>query len=137
LPALTVDSYLDFEIFQGSITAEIFMDFIEHKVLPHCNPRPGPRSVLVLDNASIHKNPRLRELCERYGVALKFLPPYSPDFNPIEPTFHDFKAWLRRNHQQANDFAEFGGFLEYAVGQTNGLNAKAHYSNAGYIVSEN
>jgi hypothetical protein len=45
LPALTIDGYLDFEI---------FMNFVEQKVLPHCNPRPGPRSVLVLDNASIH-----------------------------------------------------------------------------------
>ena len=67
------------------------MDFVEHKVLPHCNPRPGPRLVLVLDNASIHKNHRLRELYEAYGVALEFLPPYSPDFNPIEATFHNLK----------------------------------------------
>jgi transposase len=104
--------------------------------LPHCNPRPGPRSVLVLDNASIHRNRRLRELCNAYGVALEFLPPYSPDFNPIEPTFHDLKAWIRRNHQQADDFVDFGGFLEYAVTETNGQNARAHYKHAGYIVED-
>jgi transposase len=136
LPALTIDGYLDFEIFQGSITSEIFLNFVEQKVLPHCNPRPGPRSVLVLDNASIHRNRRLRELCDAYGVALEFLPPYSPDFNPIEATFHDLKAWIRRNYRQADDFADFGGFLEYAVNQTNGQNAKAHYKHAGYVVED-
>jgi transposase len=54
--------------------------------------------VLVLDNASIHRSPRLRELCEAYSVALEFLPPYSPDFNPIEATFHNLKAWIQRNY---------------------------------------
>jgi transposase len=92
LPALTVDGYLDFIVHQGAITTDIFLDFVEYKVLPHCNPHPGPHSVLVLDNTSIHKSSRLKELCNTYGVTLEFLPPYSPDFNPIEATFHDLKA---------------------------------------------
>jgi transposase len=67
---------------------------------------------------------------------LEFLPPYSPDFNPIEATFHDLKAWIQRNYQQADDFAAFGGFLEYAVNQNNGQNARAHYKHAGYVVED-
>ena len=134
LPALTVDGYLNFIVHQGAITTDIFLDFVEHKVLPYCNPRPGPCSVLVLDNASIHKSPRLKELCDAYGVMLEFLPPYSPDFNPIEATFHDLKAWIRRNNQLASDYGDFGGFLEYAVSQGGG-NAKAHYRKAGYVVN--
>jgi transposase len=85
-----------------------------------------------LDNASIHKSPRLKELCEVYGVALEFLPPYSPDFNPIEATFYDLKAWIKRNYTLANDSADFGGFLEYAVFQ-GARNVKAHFKKAGYI----
>ena len=80
-------------------------------------PYPGPRSVLILDNASIHKNDRLRELCEEHGVLLKFLPPYSPDYNPIEATFHDLKAWIRKNYLLALDFEEFDDFLHFAIGQ--------------------
>ena len=56
LPALTVEGYIEYSIFQGAFTAELFIEFVEEKVLPHCNPYPGPRSVLILDNASIHKN---------------------------------------------------------------------------------
>jgi len=48
--------------------------------------------VLILDNASISKSPKLQSMCEERGVLLKFLPPYSPDFNPIENTFKDLKA---------------------------------------------
>jgi len=47
------------------------------------NAFPGPYSVLVLDNASIHKKQQLYDLCSEKGVQLEFLPPYSPDFNPV------------------------------------------------------
>jgi len=87
-----VDGYLSYYITQGSITAEVFEAFVEEQVLPHYSLYLGPRSVLVLDNAAIHKLKRLRELCEQHGVKLRFLPPYSPDFNPIEATFNDIKA---------------------------------------------
>ena len=47
------------------------------------NPFPGPHSVLVLDNASIHKSQRLCDICNEKGVRLEFLPSYSPDYNPV------------------------------------------------------
>ena len=79
----------------GPLNAELFEDFVEHHVLPNTTPYLGPRSIIVLDNASIHKSGRLRELCEHSGVILEFLPPYLPDFNPIEATFKDLKVWIR------------------------------------------
>lgn len=78
-----------------SITAIIFEAFAEEQVLSYCTLYLGPRSVLILDNVSIYKLTRLRELCEEYGVLLKFLPPYSPDFNPIEATFNDIRRELK------------------------------------------
>ncbi len=47
------------------------------------NAYPGQYSVLVLDNASIHKDQQLRNLCDEKGIQLEFLPPYSPDYNPV------------------------------------------------------
>ena len=61
-------------------------------MLPHCSLYPGPRLVLILNNASIYKSTQLQELCEEHGVLLRFLPLYSPDFNPIKATFKDIKA---------------------------------------------
>jgi len=134
LPALTHDGYLNWITVQGSINAELFLEFVREQVLPYCSAYPGPRSVLILDNASIHKSAELRCMCEEKGVLLKFLPPYSPDFNPIENTFKDLKAWIKRNRALAADFDDFDNFLDFAIGQCRGLNAKAHFRDAGYVV---
>jgi transposase len=74
-------------------------------------------------------------MCEERGVLLKFLPPYSPDFNPIECTFKDLKAWIRRNSSLAVDFLDFGSFLEFAISQCRGLNVRQHFREAGYVVN--
>jgi transposase len=115
LPALTVDGYLSYTIFQGSITSEILESFLEFQVLPYCNPHPAPNSVIVLDNASIHRSERVRQLCERAGVILEYLPPYSPDYNPIEKSFKQLKSWIKKNYRQAEIFDDFSFFLEYAT----------------------
>ena len=47
------------------------------------SPYPEQYSVLILDNASIHKSQHLRDICEEKGIQLEFLPPYSPDYNPV------------------------------------------------------
>jgi transposase len=74
-------------------------------------------------------------MCEERGVLLKFLPPYSPDFNPIEATFKDLKAWIKRNYRLAADFEDFGNFLEFAVSQCKGENARQHFQEAGYVIN--
>jgi DDE superfamily endonuclease len=55
LPAITVDGYIACNLYPGAINAERFEDFIRNDVLPHCNEFPGPRSVIIMDNASIHR----------------------------------------------------------------------------------
>lgn len=57
--------------------------------------------MLILDNARFHARDLLRGLCEFAGVLCIFLPPYSPDFNPIELLFGNIKARLRRNPEAA------------------------------------
>jgi transposase len=134
LPALGDEGYLCHLINQGSITAEIFLEFVEFSLLPLCSAYPGPRSVLILDNATIHHNPRLRELCNERGILLEFLPPYSPDYNPIEATFKDLKVWLKRNYMLVEEAGCFEEFLEFAIGQMDGRNIKGHFREAGYMV---
>ena len=59
LPVLTVEGYISYIIFQGALTAALFKDFVEYQVLLNYTPYLGPRSIIVLDNASIHKSARL------------------------------------------------------------------------------
>jgi len=75
LPALAVDGYLDYTLtVQGAVTGGMFYDWLRDYVLPQCNRYPGPRSVLIMDDRSTHRHKRVRELCEEYGVYLKYLP---------------------------------------------------------------
>ena len=55
---------------------------------------------------------RLQELCDDVEVILDFLSPYSSDFNPIEETFVELKAWMRKNNQLQDAYANFEGFLK-------------------------
>ena len=74
------------------------------------NPFPGPRSVLVMDNASTHYSPLVRKLCREAGVVIEYLPPYSPDLSPIEESFSVLKKWMRRNRESGKRLAEQGGY---------------------------
>jgi len=133
LPALGCNGYIDWLIHQGAITGEMFLEFLTERVLPNCEAFPGKRSVIILDNATVHQNYRVREACEEKGVKLLFLPPYSPDFNPIEETFKDLKAWIKRHYLEMYEFDEFSDFLEYAVEAVCRKDARGHFRNCGYI----
>jgi transposase len=71
----------------GAWTGQLFEAFLCDELLP----RLPPGCVLVLDNARIHHGPQLKEMVERAGHALLYLPPYSPDYNPIELVW----SWLK------------------------------------------
>ena len=88
LPAYTIDGYLPWTGFwEGYCDLEAFVQWIEDDLLPNCNAFPAARSVVCLDNASIHINPLIREVIESNGCLIRYLPLYSPDHNPIELTF--------------------------------------------------
>jgi transposase len=78
-------------VFDGPIDNASFLAYIEQILIPSL--RPG--DVVVLDNLAVHKQPEVRAAIERVGAHLRFLPPYSPDFNPIELAFAKLKAFLR------------------------------------------
>ncbi|KIJ46833.1 hypothetical protein M422DRAFT_226531 [Sphaerobolus stellatus SS14] len=96
LPALCSEGIIYSEIQKGAYDRPSFLTFIEN-LLEHMNPWPAPRSVLVMDNCSIHHLEDVETLCNNKGVALYYLPAYSPDLNPIEESFSFVKAHLRRN----------------------------------------
>ena len=73
---------------EGSATGEVFEAYIEHSLAPEL--KEG--QVVVMDNLAAHKPDRVRELIEGRGCELVYLPPYSPDYNPIEEAFSKIKA---------------------------------------------
>ena len=77
---------------EGPTTREVFEVYLKRVLAPSL--RPG--QVVVMDNLSSHRGPRVRETIEARGCELVYLPPYSPDLNPIEEAFAKLKALLRR-----------------------------------------
>lgn len=79
-------------VFDGPINAQVFEAYVEQFLAPTL--RPG--DVVIMDNLSSHKGPKVRAMIEAAGASLRYLPPYSPDFNPIEKAFAKLKALLRK-----------------------------------------
>ena len=85
------DGFTAKKLFQGSCKATHFNQWLTEELCP----RLTEKHVVILDNARLHKTHKTQQLIEASGASLMFLPPYSPDYNPIE---HDF-ANIKR-HQQ-------------------------------------
>ena len=139
LPAYTQEGVLCSRVFKGSTDGAVFEDFIE-QLLNHCRPYPEPNSVLVMDNASFHHSERITQMCDDAGVKLLYLPPYSPDFNPIEEFFAELKAFIKKQwHEfESSPHEEFRAYLEWCVSVVGGReeSAKGHFQNAGVTIEE-
>ena len=86
IAAISVDGIIALESHKGSVSAEVFGDFIRGNLVPQMRAFDGesPISVVVMDNCSIHHTELVLDLLKEAGIVVIFLPPYSPDYNPIE-----------------------------------------------------
>ena len=107
LGALSANGWQVGMTIEGAADRLTFEVFIEHYLLPTLT----PGHIIVLDNLSIHKGQKVRELVEAAGCSLLFLPTYSPDFNPIEMAWSKLKTFLRKVAARTRDE------LEQAIGQ--------------------
>jgi transposase len=136
LPALSLDGILHLEVVENAITGDIFRQFVQG-LLPRMNRWPLPHSVLIVDNAAIHKVDGIREMVEGHGARLLYLPAYSPDLNPIELAFSSIKAWLRAHRDRVNielndeDGCIYNIFWE-AVYSVTAEHARGWYKHCGY-----
>jgi len=79
--------------FEGTMDGNLFEEWLEHVFVPELkNPK---KSVLILDNAPLHKKDNIYDIANEYDFKVIFLPPYSPDLNPIEKFWANLKIFLR------------------------------------------
>jgi transposase len=79
-------------LIKGAMNGQAFLAYIEQVVVPTLK----RRDIVVIDNVSFHKVAGIEEAIRAAGAELRYLPPYSPEFNPIEVVFHPLKASLRK-----------------------------------------
>jgi transposase len=124
--ALTLRGFIAPFVLDGPINRDAFETYVERVLIPEL--RPG--DIVIMDNLSSHKGPRVREMIEAAGADLRYLPPYSPDFNPIENAFAKLKALLRKAAERT-----IGGLWD-AIGRIIDLFPPAecanYFSAAGY-----
>ena len=97
LAALRQDSVTAPFVLDGPINGEWFRAYVEQVLVPTL--RPG--DIVVMDNLGSHKGEDVRKMIEAAGATLSFLPPYSPDLNPIEMMFAKLKALLRKADERS------------------------------------
>jgi transposase len=111
---------------EGATRREVFEAYLEHVLAPTL--KPG--QMVVMDNLSAHKGGRVKEIIEGRGCELVYLPPYSPDFNPIEQAFSKVKGILRRAEARTRQaLIEAMGWALYAV---SARDARGFFSHCGY-----
>ena len=97
LAAFDTTGFFAWTTTDGTFTRQKFHDGFLQKILPYLNPFPLQRSIVILDNAKIHLYPELEATIHRSGAVLLYLPPYSPQLNPIEQGFALLKAFLKKD----------------------------------------
>ena len=99
IPVVTTRGIEDVFITNKSVNGDLFLQFVEQILVPVLQPFNGSnaRSVVVMDNASIHHVARVVDHISQTGAIIRFLPPYSPDFNPAEEVFSKVKKFLVNN----------------------------------------
>ena len=88
--------------YNESTDSAVFEVWFEGRFMPLLS----PGYVVIMDNASFHRKEELRKIAARYQVQLLFLPPYSPDLNPIEKTWANIKRWLKSHMREYDSFED-------------------------------
>ena len=101
IAAMSSDGMVALDVTTSTVSGETFFDFLRGTLIPNMLPFNGSniRSILVLDNCSVHHTLEVKELLRRAGILVFFLPPYSPDLNPIEELFSYIKGYLKKHDE--------------------------------------
>lgn len=97
--AIRIDRVDCHQVFEGAVNARRFIDFVKQRLCRHLQ----PGDVVVMDNLRVHHAPAVRKAIEARGARLLFLPPYSPDLNPIELCWSFIKNVIRQRRERTAD----------------------------------
>lgn len=113
---------------EGATNSKVFETYVERVLAPTL--RKG--QVVVMDNLSAHKGERVKELIEQRGCELLYLPPYSPDFNPIEEAFSKIKGLIRKAEARSRETLLEA--IGTAISALSAKDARGFFEHCGYRV---
>lgn len=113
-------------VFDGPINGLSFRAYVEQVLIPTL--KPG--DIVILDNLGSHKSKAVRDAIRAAGARLWFLPPYSPDLNPIEQVFSKIKHWMRMAQQRTIE--DTWRLVGHLVSNIKPQECRSYFKNAGY-----
>jgi len=116
-------------VIDAPMTTLAFETYVAQVLVPTL--RPG--QILVLDNLSAHTSQRTRTVIEAAGCTLRFLPPYSPDYSPIEWAFSKLKTWLRQAAARTSEALDVA--IAAGLQRITRADARGWFAGCGYDVS--
>lgn len=124
--AVRLSGVVAIRTFEGAVNVDKFLSFLANDLLPFT--RAG--DVLIMDNLKVHRDPQVVALIQQAGVKVLFLPPYSPEFNPIELYWSCFKRLLRRVEARTKQ-----DLLRaiYTVASGLGIDMRPLFRHCGYV----
>lgn len=127
--ALRLEGLVAPTVVDGAMTGDVFVAYVQQQLVPTL--KPG--DVVVMDNLSSHKRSAVRKAIEGAGAELRYLPPYSPDLNPIENVFSKLKAKLRAASKRT--IAELEVFLGEFLDLLSAHECRNYFRHCGYRVA--
>ena len=126
LSSVRLDGSTAAMILPGAVDGAAFDTYVENVMVPTL--RPG--DIVVMDNLAVHLSPRAADRIQQAGAVLWFLPPYSPDLNPIEKMFAKVKSYLRR--AKARTATALEKAIAKALASITAADARAWFRHCGY-----
>ena len=134
IAAISSDGLVGVEITEGTVDGSKFVDFIHGILIPEMEPFDGTakRSIVIMDNCSIHHTADVAQALEDAGILVMYLPPYSPDLNPIEECFSYIKYFLMAHDDVLQVSNNPKSILLSAFDNITAAQCKGWISHAGY-----
>lgn len=135
IAVMSIEGIHDLYLFEGNVNGTRFTDYVTNCLLPILQPFNwiNPHSIAIMDNGSIHHVDEVSELIENQaGARLHFLPPYSPDLNPIEKVFGQVKAIMKQNNFLFQASSMPRALLTIAISMITQQDCYAHAHHCGY-----
>ena len=99
MAAMSTEGIIAYDSFTGTLDSSHFFDFVRGTLIAQMHSFDGssPQSILIMDNCSVHHVQEIQDLLASVGIPLIYLPPYSPDYNPLEEAFSFIKKYLKQH----------------------------------------
>ena len=136
IPIVSLEGIHDVYLAEGTMNGDRFVQFVQNCLLPHLMPFNGvnPRSVVIMDNCSIHHVDAVTNLIEtQAGAKLCFLPPYSPDLMPVEGVFSQAKSMMKASDSLFQVFSSPRSLIAMIFSMITQEDCYGHITHSGYI----